>query len=222
MLALIDNDLHKYLALAVMLLAVLFAYRKGRHAVSANGRSLAWINVPLIAFAIVSLGPSALAILIYLGYKIGVIQPGPSGYRFSTFIGGLPLDFAVMNWGFVAVYVACRLQPNAGGTRLAMWLSVTAMSLPNILLFSLAPTMVANVFDAGQGIGIIEATLIFPVAALFWPSAFPDIFDAGYGIGLVVSTLTAPIPVLGFAGWLVGQLFGRTAAKFPRKETLRS
>ena len=222
MLALIDNDLHKYLALAVMLLAVLFAYRKGRHAVSANGRSLAWTNVPLIAFAIVSLGPSALAILIYLGYTIGVIQPGPSGYRFSTFIGGLPLDFAVMNWGFVAVYVACRLRPNAGGARLAMWLSVAAMSLPNILLFSLAPTMVANVFDAGQGIGVVEAMLTLPIITLIWSPPYPSIFDPDSGIGVVISAPLAPIPFFGLIGWLVVQSIGWTASKSLRKTTMRS
>jgi len=38
-----------------------------------------------------------------------------------------------------------------------MWFSVVAMSLPNVLLFSLAWTMVSNVFDAGQGIGVVEA-----------------------------------------------------------------
>ena len=39
---LLMSDLFKYLALAVMLLAILLAYYKGGHAVSANGRSLAW------------------------------------------------------------------------------------------------------------------------------------------------------------------------------------
>ena len=97
MLPILEYDLYKYLALAVMLLAILVAYRKGRDAVSASSRSLAWNHVPLIAFAIASLGPSALAIMIYLGYKFGLIQPKPSGYRFSTFIGGLPFEFAVIN-----------------------------------------------------------------------------------------------------------------------------
>src|SRR5262245_38104040 len=39
---LLMSDLFKYSALAVMLLAILLAYYKGRHAVPANGRSLAW------------------------------------------------------------------------------------------------------------------------------------------------------------------------------------
>jgi hypothetical protein len=54
MLQLIENDLYKYLALTVLLLAILFGYRKGRNVVSASGRSLAWTHVPLITLAIAS------------------------------------------------------------------------------------------------------------------------------------------------------------------------
>src|SRR3954451_23883919 len=207
MLSILD---YKYVALAVMLLATLFAYWKGRDAVSASSRSLAWTHVPLIAFAIASLGPSGFAILIYLGYKFGLIQPEPSGYRFSTFIRDLPFDFAVINWPFVALYLTCRLWPNFGSARSAMWVSVVAMSLPNVLLFSLAGTMVSNVFDAGQGIGIVEAMLMFPIIAMIWPGPLPGIFDDGFGIGSVIAVLTAPIPFLGLAGWLAGQFVGGT------------
>src|SRR5215203_6840670 len=96
MLPILEHDLYKSLALAVMLLAILLAYRKGQDAVSGSIRSLAWTHVPLIAFAIVSLGPSAFAIMIYLGYKFGLSQPGTRGYSFSTFIRELPFDFAVI------------------------------------------------------------------------------------------------------------------------------
>jgi hypothetical protein len=222
MSTILEYDSYKYLALAVMLLAILFAYRKGRDAVSASSRSLAWTHVPLIAFAIASLGPSAFAIMIYLGYKFGLIQPPPSGYRFSTYIGDLPFDFAVINWGFVALYLTCRLWPNFGSARSAMWLSVAAMSLPNVLLFSLAWTMVSNVFDAGQGIGIVEAMLILPIIAMIWPGPDPGFFDAGFGIVFVISALTAPIPFLGLIGWLGGQLIGRTPSNFRRKTTVQS
>ncbi|HXX26729.1 MAG TPA: hypothetical protein VEJ40_08740 [Pseudolabrys sp.] len=155
--------------------------------------------------------------MIYLGYTFGLIQPPPSGYKFSIFIRDLPFDFAVINWGFVALYVTCRLWPNAVWARPAMWLSVIAMSLPNVLLFSLAWEMVSNVFDAGQGIGIIEAMLILPIIAMILPGPFPDIFDAGYGIGFVLSTLLAPIPILGLTGWLAGW----ATFKFARQATVR-
>lgn len=222
MLPILESDLYEYLALAVMLLAILFAYHKGRDAVSASSRSLAWTHVPLIAFAIASLGPSAFAIMIYLGYKIGLIQAPPSGYSFSIYIRDLPFDFAVINWGFVALYLVCRLWPNFGSARSAMWLSVVAMSLPNVLLFSLAWTMVSNVFDAGQGIGVIEAMLILPIIAMIWPGPAPSIFDAGFGIGFVISALTAPIPFLGLIGWLGGQWIGCPASNCRRKTTVRS
>lgn len=207
------SDLFKYSALAVMLLAILLAYTKGRHAVSANGRSLAWTQVPLIAFVTVSIGPSAVATLIYLGYKSGLLQAGPSGYRFSTFIFQLPLDFAVMNWGFVALYVTCRLSPN-GSARSAMWVSATAMSLLNVPLFFLAPEMVSNVRDAGQGIGIIQGMLSMPL----WFGPHLDFLNPDSGIGLLVFAPLAPIPLLGLIGWIAGRFIG----SFPKGETARS
>ena len=95
---LLMSDPFKYSALAVMLLAILLAWYKGRRAVSADGRPLTWTHVPLIAFLTVSIGPSVVAILLYLGYKSGLMQAGKTGYQFSSFIFQLPLDFALMNW----------------------------------------------------------------------------------------------------------------------------
>src|SRR5262245_16328756 len=211
---LLMSDPFKYSALAVMLLAILLAYYKGRHAVSADGRSLAWTQVPLIAFLTVSIGPSAVATLIYLGYKSGLLQAGPSGYRFSTFIFQLPLDFAVMNWGFVALYVTCRLSPNFGSARSAMWLSATLMSFLNVPLFFLAPEMVSNVFDAGQGIGVIQAMLSMPL----W---YPEFLDPDSGIGLLVFAPLAPIPFSGLIGWIAGRFIGWPASS-PKGKTARS
>jgi hypothetical protein len=217
----LTSDLYNYLALAVILLAILFGYRKGRDAVSASSRSRAWTQVPLIAFAIASIGPSAFAVMIYLGYRFGLIQPPPSGYRFSTFILDLPVDFAVVNWGFVALFLTCRLWPNFGSARSAMWFSVVAMALPNVLLFSLAWEMVSNAIGVGQGIGVILATLSLPIITLIWFGTYPGIFDAGFGIGFVVSALMAPIPFFGLIGWLAGQFIGWAASHFQRKATVR-
>ena len=203
---LLMSDLLKYSTLVIMLLAILFASYKGRHAVSATGRPLAWTQVPLIAFLTVSIGPSIVATLIYLGYKTGLMQAGPSGYRFSSFISQLPLDFAVMNWGFVALYVTSRLAPNFRSARSAMWVSATAMSLLNVPLFFLAPDMVSSVFDAGQGIGIIQAMLSMPL----WFGRYPDFLNPDSGIGLLVFAPLAPIPFLGLIGWIAVQLIGGT------------
>jgi hypothetical protein len=219
MLPILTSDLYNYLALAVILLAILFGYRRGRDAVAASRRSLAWTQVPLIAFAIASFGPSAFAIIIYLGYTFGIVQPAPSGYRFSILVRDAPFDFAAINWGFVALYVICRLWPNFGSARSAMWVSVVAMSLPNVLLFSLAWEMVSSAKGVGQGIGVILAMLSLPVITLVLPGSYPGIFDAGFGIGFVVSALMAPIPFLGLIGWLAGQLIGWTASHFLRKAT---
>jgi len=65
---------------------------------------------------------------------------------------------------------------------------------PKCPIVFLASTMVSNVFDAGQGIGIIEAMLMLPIVAMFWPGPLPGLFDDGFGIGSVISVLTAPIP----------------------------
>jgi hypothetical protein len=103
-----------------------------------------------------------------------------------------------------------------------MWLSVVAMSLPNVFLFALAWEMVSNAFGVGQGIGVILAMISLPIITIIWPGPYPSIFDAGFGIGFVISALMAPIPFFGLIGWLVGQLIGWTASKFLRKATVRS
>ena len=185
-----------------MLLAVAFGYYKGRNAAVVSGQSLTWTQIPLIALAIISIGPSILAVVLYFAYTFGIIQPGPRGFRFSqVFIFGSPVEFALINWPFVALYLVCRIWPNLGGARLAMWFSVVAMTLPNVVLFGLAPEMVSNARDAGQGIGVIEAMLSFPVIPI-----------------MIISALTAPIPLIGLAGWLVGQSVGRfVSATHPKK-----
>jgi len=205
---LLMSDQFKYAALALMLLAMLLAYFKGRYAASATGRPLAWTQVPMIAFLAVSIGPSAIAALIYLGYKSGLLQAGKAGYQFSTFIFQLPLDFALMNWGFAALYVASRLAPNFRSSRSAMWFSAAAMSLLNLPLFFLARDMVSNVFDAGQGIGIVQAVFSMPL----WFGSYPSFLNPDSGLGLLVFAPLAPIPLAGLICWIAVQLIGGTVS----------
>jgi hypothetical protein len=221
-MSILESDLAKYLVFATMLLAILVGSRKGRDVASASdgsasGRSRSWTYVPLIALAIASLGPSVFAILIYFGYKFGLLQPPASGYRFSSFIQDLPLDYAVINWPFAVLFLICRLWPNVGPARSAMWCSVVAMALPNIVLLSTAWEMVSNARDAGQGIGIIEAVLSLPITAMIWSNPLPGISGAVFS---VLAVLTAPIPVLGLVGWMVGRLIGGAASD--RKAPVRS
>jgi len=147
---LLMSDLFKNSALAVMLLAILLACYKGRHAVSADGRSLAWTHVPLIC-VLDGFHRSKRNRHTDLSW-LQIRSVAGRTIRISIFIihCSAPLDFAVMNWGFVALYVTCRLSPNFGSAQSAVWLSATLMSFLNVPLFFLAPEMVSNVYDAGK------------------------------------------------------------------------
>lgn len=210
---LLMSDLSKYAVLAIMLLAISLAYGKGGRPASANGQSLSWTHIPLIALFAVAIGPIAVAALIELGYRSGLLQAPSSGHRLSTSIFQLSLEFAVMNWGFVALYAACRLSRNVRQARFAMWFCVAAMSLLNMPLFLLAPEMVSNVFDAGQGIGMVQAMLAMPL----WFGPTPDFLDPTSGIGLLVFAPFAPLPLSGLIGWIAGHFIG-WAAGSPEEE----
>lgn len=193
----------RYLALIVLLLLVAVGYLRGR------SHSPGGSNIPLVALAIVSIGPSVCAAILYLAYKVGLIQPPVRGYRFSSFVYSLPADFALLNWAFVPLYVVGRIWPSAGSARLAMWLAVVAMSVPNVILFGLAPEMISNAFDAGQGIGIIEAMLLQSPIQMIWPGLYEIIDRAGFEYWFVLTALTGLLPTLGLAAWLLGRLVGR-------------
>ena len=198
----ISNSWPNYLALVVLLLLAMFGYCRWR------SQSPAWSNIPLVAFAILSIGPSACAVTLYLAYKFGLTQPNAQGYRFQPYIYLLPVDFALLNWAFVPLYLVGRIWPRAGSPRLAMWFAIAAMSVPNFILFRLAPTMVSNAFDAGQGIGIIEAGMLRSPIQRIWPGIGTIIDHAGLNYWLVLTALTGFLPTLGLAGWLSGQLVG--------------
>jgi hypothetical protein len=201
------------LALTLMLLAAMFGWRKGRSASAAGGRAPAWTNIPLIALAIVSIGPSLCAAILYLTYRFGLVQPPASGYRFGSFVTLLPADFALMNWAFVPLYVVCRVWPGRDGARLAMWLSVVAMSLPCVVLFALAPEMLSTARDAGQGIGIVEAVLLWSPIAAIVPGVGSIIMDAGTAWMSVLMPLAGFLPMLGLMAWLLGRFAGRAVRK---------
>jgi hypothetical protein len=203
----------RYLALILMLLAVVYGYRKGRNASVVSGQSLAWTNIPLIALAIISIGPSIYAVILYLTYRFGLVQPHAPGYSFGSFVYFLPVDFALINWAFVPLYVVCRIWPNLGAARLAMCFSVVAMSVPGVVLFGLAPEMVSSAFDSGQGIGVIEAVLLWSPIAMIWPGIASIIFDADIAFAFVLMALTGFLPILGLIAWLVGQLVGWAVRK---------
>lgn len=193
----------RYLALIVLLLLVAFGYFRGR------GRSPAWTNIPLIALAIISIGPSVCAVILYLSYKFGLIQPGAPGYEFKSFVYFLPADFALLNWAFVPLYVIGRIWPRAGSARLAMWFAVVAMSVPNAVLFGLAPEMISSARDAGQGIGIMEAVLLWSPIQTIFPGIFAIVDAAGFEYSFLLNALTGFLPILGLVAWLLGQLVGR-------------
>jgi hypothetical protein len=192
----------RYLALIVLLLLVAFGYCRGR------SPSPAWTNIPLIALAILSIGPSVCAVILYFSYKFGLIQPSAPGYRFGSFVYFLPVDFALLNWAFVPLYVVGRIRPHAGSARLAMWFAVVAMSVPNVVLFGLAPEMVSNARDAGQGIGVMEAVLLWSPIQTILPGIFAIVDAAGFEYSFILNALTGLLPTLGLVAWLLGRIVG--------------
>jgi hypothetical protein len=202
-----------------MLLAVVYGYCKGRNASVVSGQSLAWTNIPLIALAIISIGPSICAVILYLTYRFGLVQPHAPGYRFGSLVYSSPVDFALINWAFVLLYVVCRVWPTLGSARVAMWFSVVAMSVPNLVLFGLTPEMISSAVDSGQGIGIIEAVLVWSPIAMVWPGLASIMIDADTAWMFVLMALAGFLPNLGLMAWLGGLLAGRHVRKaaYPQK-----
>jgi hypothetical protein len=85
-----------------------------------------------------------------------------------------------------------------------MWLSATLMSLLNVPLFFLAPEMVSTVFDAGQGIGVIQAMLSLPL----WFGPYPSFLEPDSAAALLLFAPLAPMPFLGLIGWIGGRFIG--------------
>ena len=138
-----------------------------------------WSKYPLIAFAIVSIGPSVFAPTLYL-WRFGS-SPGDHLAEISTLLVAFPALFALVNWPFLALYFVCRRKVkeewrSVRSVRLAMWISLVAMLLWNVLVLTT---------------GILGEELIYPWS---W-------IEAGNFFLLLV-----PLPILGLIGWVTGRL----------------
>ena len=200
------------LALMLMLLALAFGYYKGRSAPGLNGQSIFWTNVPLIALAAISLGPSSCAVILYLAYELHLLQPAAPGYKFGSTVLEMPREFALINWAFVPLYGTCRGWPTLRGARRSMWYSVIAMSVPNLMLFGLAPEMITNARGAGQGIGFVMAVLLSSPIAAIWPGIVDTISGPGTSFQLIFMALIGFLPILGLIGWSVGKVLDEATA----------
>jgi len=89
-----------------------------------------------------------------------------------------------------------------------MWFAVVAMSVPNVVLFGLAPEMISSARDAGQGIGIIEAMLLWSPIQTIMPGIFAIVDAAGFEYSFVLYALTGFLPILGLVAWFLGRLVG--------------
>lgn len=136
----------------------------------------------MYALAIISVGPSVIAPVLYLTLRIfGVNWVGGYGFDATSALL-LPILLAMANWPFVVLYVICRSKikrelPSANAVRVAMWFSLVAMFVPNVLLFFSAPV------------------------DIIWKAP-----DAGEATGYLIGILTfGPVPILGVIGWFVGR-----------------
>ena len=166
---------------------------------NARGPSLAWTKVPLIAFVLFTVGPGLIAAVLYFIYTILGIKGsrevggyGSTAYGYYLDAGILlaPLLFAIITWPFLALFFICKLRAKRESAdirslRFAMWGSLVAMSLPNLLfLFISSEEMIAD---------------------------FPG---SGEGLGLAIGIFGFVVPVLGVIGWFVGRIIAPVVSWF--------
>jgi hypothetical protein len=82
-----------------------------------------------------------------------------------------------------------------------------------LVLFGLAPEMLSTARDAGQGIGIVEAVLMWSPIAAIVPGVASIIIAANTAWMPVLMALAGFLPMLGLIGWLLGRLAGRAVRK---------
>ena len=124
---------------------------------------LRWPYIPLIALAVFSVGPSVLAPIFFMlssffdvSAVIGPVQQPPGLLSILLY----PFFLGMVLWPFLALYHFTREafikeRPCLESVRLAMIVSVIAMSLPSSIFLVATPAeMMSSAPDAGQGIGI--------------------------------------------------------------------
>ena len=153
-------------------------------------RLVRWTRYPLIALAIVAIGPSILTHFVYIGLRLSGIHE-LEGYKIEfnqgtvAFMVLFPIVSAVANVSFlglsrISAWRAQKEWPHLRSVRSAMWASLIAMCVPNTLFFIGTPEeMIVQAPDAGQG--------------------------SGFGtVGLFLVQ-----PIFGVAGWFTGRLLAR-------------
>jgi hypothetical protein len=136
-----------------------------------------WVYAPLVAVAIISVIPGVFA-------AIADLLSGGSPSKLQSLAGSmvlLPFMIALDNWPFLGLYFvtlkkARREWPSINSVRCAMWSSLTAMILPNLVL------------------------LLGSALFLFGPNAA---LDATLGYWAAIEFFV--VPILAAIGWFLGR-----------------
>ena len=137
-----------------------------------------WTRTPLIAFAVFTVGPSVLAPIFYVFQLVvadlsHLISPPERPPHLSMVLLS-PLFLPIGLWPFLTLYGVTldnliRDRSSWRSVRMAMMVSVAAMSLPStFLLVGAAHEMMLSAPDAGQGTGILSFLfmMFMPIPAI--------------------------------------------------------
>jgi hypothetical protein len=137
-----------------------------------------WTRISLIAFAFFAIGPSVLGLILHVLYLAGAnfipfIGPLKRPPRLDLVLGA-PLALTVGLWPFLTLYGVTLDNLIQGrstwrSVRMAMIVSVAAMSLPStFLLVAALQDMMSSAPDAGQGTGIacVMFMVFLPIPAV--------------------------------------------------------
>lgn len=140
-----------------------------------------WTKAPLIALAIISIGPEIADIV----YSRPFIWPG------TVFLAIMTVFLAIINWPFLVLYFVCRRKvkkewPNIRSVRFAMWISLAAMCFASAgMLFLTATEM-----------GALRATesVVIRLFVEFAEELVPHLL-----------LFFTSVPILGLIGWFAGR-----------------